>query len=143
MHLRTISNFGDLLTPLETAINHSLIPSITGKSDLNEHMRGIMALPTHLGGLGLDNPKSESETEYSPSRNVCLHITDLIIQQSGQLNPDTLEKQRQARPLVRQEKRQAAAEDTRLLLDELPDYTKRMVNLAAERVHPTGWQSCL
>ena len=49
------------------------------------------------------------------------------------LNPDTLEKQRQARSVVRQEKRQAAAEDTWLLLEELPDDTKQMVNLAAER----------
>ena len=92
-----------------------------------------MALPTRLGGLGLDNPQSKSESEYSASRNVCLPITDLIIQQSGQLNPDTLEKQRQARSVVRQERRQAAAEDTRLLLEELPDDTKRMDNLAAEK----------
>ena len=117
---------------METAIRHSLIPSITGKRDLNDHTRRIMALPTRLGGLGLDNPQSESESEYSASCNVCLPITDLIIQQSGQLNPDTLEKQRQARSVVRQEKR-PAAEDTRLLLEELPDGTKRMVNLAAEK----------
>ena len=102
--LRTIPNIGDLLTPLETAIRHSLIPSITGKSDLNDHMRRIMALPTRLGGLGLDNPQSKSESEYSASRNVCLPITDLIIQQSGQLNPDTLEKQRQARSVVSKRK---------------------------------------
>ena len=131
--LRTIPNIGDLLTPLDTAIRHSLIPSITGKSDLNDHMRRIMALPTRLGGLGLDNPQSESKSEYSTSGNMCLPITDLIIQTSGQLNPDTLEKQRQARSVVRQEKRQAAAEDTQLLLEELPDDTKRMVNLAAEK----------
>ena len=82
--LWTIPSIGYLLTPLETAIRHSLIPSITGKRDLNDHMRRIMALPTRLGGLGLDNPQSESESEYSASCNVCLPITDLIIQQSGQ-----------------------------------------------------------
>ena len=90
------------MIPLETAIRHSLIPSITGKGDLNDHMRRIMALPTHLGGLGLDNSQSESESEYPASCNVCHPITDLIIQQSGQLNPDILEKQRQARSVVRQ-----------------------------------------
>ena len=83
-----------------------------------------MALPTRPGGLGLDNPQSESESEYPASHNVCHPITDLIIQQSGQLNPDRLEKQKQARSAVRQEKRQAAAEDTRLLLEELPEGTK-------------------
>ena len=53
--LRTIPNIGDLLTPLETAIRHSLIPSITGKNDLNHHMGRIITLPTCLGGLGMDN----------------------------------------------------------------------------------------
>ena len=66
--LRTIPNIGDLLTGLETAVCHSLIPSITGKNDLNNHMRRIMALPACLGGLGLDDPWSESEFEYSASR---------------------------------------------------------------------------
>ena len=83
-----------------------------------------MALPTRLGGLGL---------EYPASRNVCHPIADLILQQSGQLSRGTLEKQRLAQSAVRQEKGQAAAEDTRLLLEELPEDTKRMVNLAAER----------
>ena len=65
--LRTIPNIGDLLTPLETAVRHSFIPSITAKDDLNNHMRRLMALPTRLGGLGLDDPQSESKLEYSAS----------------------------------------------------------------------------
>ena len=43
--LRTIPNTGDLLTSLETATRHSLIPSITGRNDLNDYMRRIMAVP--------------------------------------------------------------------------------------------------
>ena len=121
-HLRTILNIGDLLTLLKTAVCHSLTPSITGKNDLNDHMRRIIALPTRLGGVSLDNPQSETESEYPASHNMCHPIADLILQQ-WQLNPGTLEKQRQARSAVRQEKRQAAAEDTRLLLEELPDDT--------------------
>ena len=63
-----------------------------------------MALPTHLGGLGLDNPQSESESEYLASCNVCHPIADLIIQQSGQLNLDTLGKQRQVSSQAKEEK---------------------------------------
>ena len=83
--LRTIPNIGDLLTPLETAIRHSRTPSITCKNDLNYSMRRIMALPTHLGGVSLDNPQSESEAEYLASHNMCHPIADLILQQ-WQLN---------------------------------------------------------
>ena len=140
--LRTMPNIGNLLTPLETAVRHSLIPSITGKNDLNDHMRRILALPTRLGGLGLDNPPSESDFEYSVSCKVCNPISKLILQQSGQLNSDTFEKQRKARSAVRQERRQAAAEDTRLLLEELPEDSKRMVNLAAEK-SASNWLSVL
>ena len=141
--LRTMPIIGNLLTPLETAVRHSLIPSITGKNDLSDHMRRIMAQSTRLGGLGLDNPQSESDFEYSASCKVCNPISELILQQLGQLNPDTLEKQRKARSAVRQERRQAAAEGTRLLLEELPEDSKRMVNLAAEKVRLTGCLSCL
>ena len=49
---------------------------------------------------------------------------------------------RQARSAVRQEKRHAAAEDSRLLLEDLPDDIKRMVNLAAEKGASTGFLSC-
>ena len=101
-----------------------------------------MALPTRLGGLGLDDPQSESKFEYSASCNVCHPISELILQQSGQLNSDTVEKQRQARSAVRQEKRHAAAEDSRLLLEEIPDDIKRMVNLAAEK-GASNWLSVL
>ena len=53
-----------------------------------------------------------------------------------------MKKQRQARSVVRQEKRQAAVEDTRLFLEELPDDTKRMVDLAAEK-DASNWVAVL
>ena len=68
--------------------------------------------------------------------------SELILQQSGQLNSDTVDKQRLARSAVRQEKRHAAAEDSRLLLEELPDDIKRLVNLAAEK-GASNWLSVL
>ena len=44
-----------------------------------------------------------------------------------------VEKQRQARSAVRQEKRHTAAEESRLLLEELPDDIKRMVFLSPQK----------
>ena len=64
------------------------------------------------------------------------------MQQSGQLNSDTLEKQRKARSTVRQERRQAAAGDTMLLLEELPEDNNGMINLAAEK-GVSNWLSVL
>ena len=47
---RTIPNITDLVEPLEQA------SFITGKPDINNAERELLALPTRLGGLGLTNP---------------------------------------------------------------------------------------
>ena len=140
--LRTTPNIGDLLTPLETAVRYNLILALTGKVDLNGQMRRIIALPTRQGGLGMEDPKNQSHIKYQASRKVYNPITELILQQSGQPYSDASEKQRQAKGAVMQEKRQSSAEASRVLLEELPDYTKQMVNLTAEK-DASNWLSAL
>ena len=53
---RTIPNITKLLTPLEEAIRHQLIPAITGQSTRSDTERDVLALPCRLGGLGIINP---------------------------------------------------------------------------------------
>ncbi len=48
--IRTIPNIADLLQPLEDAIRHKFIPSLTGQSALNCETRELMALPIRHGG---------------------------------------------------------------------------------------------
>ena len=44
--LRTVPSLRNVLSPLETAIHSHFIFSITGKSILNDLVRGVLALPT-------------------------------------------------------------------------------------------------
>ena len=50
---------GVMFTPLEVAIRNHLLPSISGKWDISDSMRKILAMPTRCGGLGLANPQEE------------------------------------------------------------------------------------
>lgn len=52
------------------------------------------------------------------------------------LQSETVERQRQCRKAVSQEKRQHTVDEAEHLLNKVPDQLARMVNMAAE--HPTG-----
>ena len=135
-------NIGDLLTPLETAVCHSLTLSITGKNDLNDHMRRIIALLTRLGGVSLDNPQSETESEYPASHNICHPIADLILQQ-WQLNPAhwrSKDRQGQQSDKTRDKQQQRTPGCSwRSCLMTPYEWLIRLL----KTVHPTGWRSCL
>ena len=50
---RTTKNISQLLQPIEDIIRYKIIPTITGKNNINDEERKIFALPAHLGGLGI------------------------------------------------------------------------------------------
>ena len=47
----TISNIGDLFTPLEEAIHFQLLPTITGRDAFSDSERDLFALPTRMEDL--------------------------------------------------------------------------------------------
>ena len=87
----TLPDIQDLLEPLENAISHMLIPSITDRK-CNQLDRNILALPVRLGGLGLGNPSLEARREYASSVKVTKPLVEQIVSQSHQLPEDSLIK---------------------------------------------------
>ena len=63
-----IPSISNLFEPLENAIRQRLIPAITEKSSINDIDREIFALPTHVGGLNLQNPVNVSNIQFLPPR---------------------------------------------------------------------------
>ena len=51
--MRTVEATQQLLQPLEDGIRQLLLQAITGKSDISDMEKGLIALPAHLGGLGI------------------------------------------------------------------------------------------
>ena len=50
--LRTIPSMGDLLQPLDEAIEYHLLPAIIGTNNITQPERNLYFLPIRLGGLG-------------------------------------------------------------------------------------------
>ena len=67
---RTISKIDDLLRPLDEVIHQHLIPAITGRPHCSLLEWKLLALPPRLGGLGLYNPSSNSQSKFESSKQV-------------------------------------------------------------------------
>ena len=76
---RTIPNQIELLPPLEEAIRYKFLPAITGQSALSDVERDLLAMPSHLGGLGI---VTSSDFQHLTSNNISTPLTSLILQQS-------------------------------------------------------------
>ena len=105
--MRTVEATQQLLQPLEDTIRQLLLPTITGKSDISDLERDLLALPSHLGGLGIPNPIATSSTEHKASLQVTAPLVEAIIERHGQFNTNTIAQQQQCKVKVRQEKREA------------------------------------
>ena len=79
---RTIPDCDDLFKPLEDAIRHRLLPSLTGQNAFNDVDRDLMALPARLGGLGIIDPSRQSATQHNASMKITAPLVTLILQQS-------------------------------------------------------------
>jgi len=87
--LRTLPDIQDLLEPLESAISRVLIPAITDRH-CGQLDRDILALPVRLGGLGVANPSSDANLDYTSSVKVTAPLIEQIVAQVHQLPEDSL-----------------------------------------------------
>ena len=131
--MRTTPIDGVTFTPLETTIRNHLLPSISGKWDISDSMRKILAMPTRCGGLGLANPQEEGTCEYAASCLLTRPLVDLILQQEGDITPDCYAKKKQAKTTIIRQKLRHTAEATAGVLEKVPVDVRRMIELAAEK----------
>ena len=81
---RTMNNTAPLFQRLEEAIRHQLIPRLIGRC-CTDIERRILALPTSLGGMGLDNPVENAEHQYTYSISNSRPLIDAIISGKGNI----------------------------------------------------------
>ena len=79
---RTIPGISHLFLPLENAIRHQLLPSITGKDAFSDKEQDLLALPTRLGGLGITNLTKSADDCYTNSKKITAPPIQLILQQA-------------------------------------------------------------
>ena len=69
------------MLPLDKVIKHKLIPVLFSDFQISEELRGLLALPCKLGGMGIIHPIEIANEEYLNSRKLTKKLTILIIQQ--------------------------------------------------------------
>ena len=92
-----------------------------------------MALPVHLGGLGVINPSRQSTAHNNMSKKITAPLVAFILQQSHVLSPETKDEQLRAKKdprTLRRQRKSTAASD---LKERLPRNLQRALEASMEK----------
>ena len=128
--MRPLPDIQDRLEPIESAISRALITAITDRQ-CGQLDGDILVLPVCLGGLGLANPSSDANLEYTSSVKVTAPFVEQIMSQVHQLPDDSVI--RSAQQEMRAERAKNLEERAERLKDVAPQKTWRALDLATEK----------
>ena len=94
---RTTPNITNLIKPLEETIRKVFLPNLTGQNAFSGTERKLLALPAHLGGLGIFDPSKKSTLHYSTCETISAPLVHLILNQSEEYAPEVKEAQTRMR----------------------------------------------
>ena len=129
---RTIPDIQHLLLPLEQEIRHKLLPALTGRQDITGTERRILALPARLGGLGIADPSSSSQTSFQNSVAMTAPQVNLILEQDihAVVNPKDIAIIKKNITECNHVRQKAQVSD---LERDITPQQKRLLHLARER----------
>ena len=81
------------MQPLEDIIRSKLIPNLTGRSAPSDTERELFSLPARLGGMGLINPSTLSQSEFHSSSLISQPLVNNILSHNYVYNDETLLEQ--------------------------------------------------
>ena len=109
---------------------------------ISDDERALLALPIRLGGLGIVDPQTVSDSEFAASEKVTSPLVGLILQQDMSFGCHVVDAQHLAKSDVIASKRQAAEERATSVCDSLPSDMKRIISLLSEK-GASSWFSAL
>ena len=125
-----IPNIEDQLQPLEDAIRHKFLPSLTGQSALNDETRDLMALPVRHGGLGIINPTRNTRSHHQFSESIRAPLVSLIVEQSHTYDQAAKVEQLRAKKEAITQHKQLDSAAAAELEDKLPNNLKRAIQVS-------------
>ena len=139
--MRTIPGISALLRPLENSIRNVFLPALLRSHTLRDDERALLELPPRLGGLGIISPEKLADKEHLNSINLTKSLTEKIIAQDAQNEPDQLGITEQRRRISND--RQKAQKDTlESLKSTLPGEMVRKIDTAQE-IGASNWLASL
>ena len=79
--MRTTPGISDQLGTIEEKINQKLLPALTGQSVISDTMRLVASLPVRFGGLGVENPQTTSDSDFSFSKFITEELSVAVLAQ--------------------------------------------------------------
>ena len=130
---RTTPNIGPLLQPLEDIIRTKLLPALCGRAAPNDTERDLLELPARLGGIGVINPTTLSDSAYSASKQISAPLYNLILNGSLDYTHEALTEQFTAKLEVKKRKRELNVTSADQLKSNLPPNLQRAMILSQEK----------
>ena len=78
-----------LFKPLEKIIRQKLLPALTGRNEISDTERELMALPVRLGGIDISDPTSLLTQNYDASKKITAPLNNLMKKQATVIPPET------------------------------------------------------
>ena len=123
---------------MEQVICFNLIPSLTGKTALNDLERNMLTLPIRHGGLGIADPSLISSSSYQASIAVSLLITNLNVNRS--LMRPLYNNQRGSLRFVKNNQEASVAKDE--IYHNLPLSSQKLTDISCEK-GASSWLSVI
>ena len=139
---RTVPDIADLFRPLEEAIRHRFLPSLTNQNAFNYHLRELMALPVRFGGLNIIDPSSLASSQFQASMKITAPIVALIHLQSAEYPFSVIEDVYEQKSKITSERRKNLDNAAKELFTDLPKSLQRSVEVASEKGAST-WLTAL
>ena len=130
--MRTCPVADDAWTPLENAIRHHFLPSLTGRKAFSDCERRLLALPPRLGEMGVAIPHELAKQQYASSKEVPKDLVVLIEAQDPVYTNEVRDSQMATiKELKKKKKEEQVLADT--LSKESPKDIQLAINLAKEK----------
>ena len=126
-------DIADLFRPLEEAIRHRFLPSLTNLNAFNNHLRKLTALPVRFGGLNIIDPSSLASSQFQASMKITAPIVALIHLQSSEYPFSVIEDVYEQKSKITSERRKNLDNAAKELFTDLPKSLQRSVEVASEK----------
>ena len=129
--MRTTPNIGHLFKTLDHVIQEEFIPSIIGKSFIDDDVKEILSLPARFGGMSMGNVAEYSNREYQNSVEMTAQLAQSIIRQENTLNINQADIDN-VKLSIKTERENFYKDKHQQLLQSLPPAISRQLELISE-----------
>ena len=126
--MRMVPNVSHLFIPLEELIRHKMIPLVTGRDNIKDEERQILALV----GMCLITPTAVADEQFESFHTITCPLVSLILEKKYGLENDLYSEMKSKKAEITQTRRAKQESTASDLLDHLTGKLKRNVQFAQE-----------